>query len=93
MTLSTRDAAGSSLRNQLLPLTGKVAIYARVASPILCTRHPAQTEQLLALAKQLGFAERQIINFDQDHGRQGNSGIAKRGSNSYEGSFAILFPS
>ena len=58
--------------------TTKVAIYAKVASPILCTRHPAQTEQLLALARQLGFAERQIIIFDQDHGRQGNSGIAQR---------------
>lgn len=66
------------MQNQHLPLTGKVAIYTRVASPMKQTQNPAKSEQLLALAKQLGFAEQQLIIFAQDHGKSDSSNKAKR---------------
>jgi len=73
------------MQDQHLPQTGKVAIYTRVASPMKLAQNPARTEQLIVLAKHLGFAEQQIIIFAQDRGRPGSTSIAQR-----EGLAALL---
>ncbi len=58
--------------------TGKVAIYARVATPAKIATQPTQTNDLLPLALQLGWGNEQIILFDQDNGLPGDTNSERR---------------
>ncbi len=63
-----------------LPQNGGVAIYARVAT---ADKHSqgktlAQTDALIAFAKQSGFGDTSLTLYEQDHGKAGNTGFDTR---------------
>ena len=63
-----------------LPRRGNVAIYARVATPAKLTqeKRPVQTDDLITLARQLGYENTHIFVFEQDSGVPGNTAIDER---------------
>lgn len=62
----------------MLPLNGRAAIYARVASPAKTTQ-AQQTDTLITLATQLGYSIEHIVVYE-DKGVSGKQGISERGS-------------
>lgn len=62
------------------PVVGNVAIYARGATPAQLTKEPkqVQTDDLINLARNLGYEDTHIFVFEQDNGIPGNTGINER---------------
>ncbi len=71
--MTNQQPINHHLPAEQLPLTGKVAIYARAATHSKIEKQPIQTNDLLPLALQLGWSNEQIIVFDQDNGLSGDA--------------------